>query len=84
MVEHGLILIIYITLCNFRAKIYDSIKIYIHHGKNYPHHNIEDFYIFLNIFLKQSDYYTNNVYGTVLISKAVSIEPITKPKVLYY
>ena len=43
-------------VCIFLTKICDLIKNYIHHGENNPRQDIEDGYIFANIFVKKYDY----------------------------
>ena len=39
-------LILYRIVCEFCAKLCDSIRNYIQHGKNQPHQEVEDGYIF--------------------------------------
>ena len=43
----------YISVCNFCTKICGLINNYIHHGKNQPRQEVEDGYIFANIFVKK-------------------------------
>ena len=67
------------STCTFYAKICDSIKNYAHHRKNQPRQEVEDGYIFVNKFVKQSDYLTNHFYGTILSRCTVMIDRTTKP-----
>ena len=63
------------------TKICDTIKNYIHHGKNQPRQEVEENSIFVK---KKYDSYTNNFYGAVLIRNTVRIGPNTKQIILWY
>ena len=47
-----LILNLWRSVRGFCTKIYDSIKYSVHHSKNQPRQEVEDGYIFVNIFVK--------------------------------
>ena len=40
------------SVCTFNTKICDSINNYVHHDEKQPRHEVEDGYIFVNIFVK--------------------------------
>ena len=60
------------------------IKNQINYGKNQPLQEVEDGYIFVDIFVKKYYSYKNYFYGAVLSRHTVSIGPNTKPIILGY
>ena len=42
------------SVCNVRAKTFESIKSYVTHGKKYPYQEFEDGYIFVDFFVKKT------------------------------
>ena len=47
----------------FHTKMCDLIHNYVHHGENWTRQDLEDGYIFVNIFGGKSDYLANIFYG---------------------
>ena len=47
-------------VCTFHTKICDLIQNYVHHGENQPRQEVEDGYIFVNVFVEKYDYLANN------------------------
>ena len=68
----------------FCTKVCDYNQNYVHRGKNNPHQEVEDSYIFINNFVKKSGYLTNIFYVTLLSRRTVIIEPTGKPIILGY
>ena len=73
------------SVCNLCAKIFESIKNYIHHDKHKLCQEVEDGYNIVNIFVKQNlTIRPIMFYGAVLNRNTVTIGPTDKQNVLGY
>ena len=70
------------SACTFRAKVCDSIKNDIHHGRNKMRQEVEEFF-FVNSFVKKNMAICPTIfYGAVISRYTVIIDPTSKPIIL--